>query len=159
MTRRGGDLALLMLAGFRTLADRATIELGRRGYPDVRPVHDFALHAIRSGAQNASELGRATSVTKQAAARTIATLEQRGYVSRQVDPADRRKLRLMITERGHSLMSEGEAVFEELRNQLELDVGAEALEQAEAVLQTLVGENAVRLDSPGWSAGGVDGDE
>src|SRR4051812_32088104 len=99
-----------MLAGFRTLADRATVELAKRGYEDVRPVHDFALHSILSGAENASELGRAMSVTKQAAARTIAILEQRRYVVREVDPTDRRKMRLRVTDQGLAMLREGEAI-------------------------------------------------
>lgn len=156
MSRKGGDLALLMLAGFRTFADRATVELARRGYDDVRPVHDFALHSILSGAENASELGRAMSVTKQAAARTITALEHRGYVVREADEADRRKLRLRVTDRGTSLLREGEAVFDEMREQLERHVGAEALATAESVLRALVGDNAIRLDSPGWAATGLD---
>lgn len=90
MSRSGADLALLLLAGFRTLADRAAAELAERGYEDVRPVHDFALHSILSGADSASELARRMSVTRQAAAKTIATLEERGYVERRSDPADGR---------------------------------------------------------------------
>ena len=58
MSRSGADLALLLLGGFRSLVDGATAELARRGYEDVRPVHDFAMRAIAAGAGNASELGR-----------------------------------------------------------------------------------------------------
>jgi DNA-binding MarR family transcriptional regulator len=145
-----------MLAGFRTLADRATAELARRGYDDVRPVHDFALHSILSGAANASELGRAMSVTKQAAARTISVLEERGYVVREPDASDRRVMRLRVTERGTGLLREGEAVFDEMRDQLAGQVGPDALATAEEVLRALVGENAIRLDAPGWAAADAD---
>ena len=141
-----------MLAGFRSLADRATIELERRGFADVRPVHDFALHSILSGAENASELGRAMSVTKQAAARTITTLEERGYVVREADASDRRKLRLKVTPRGTALLREGEAVFDEMRDELERQVGPAAVAEAEAVLRALVGDDTIRLNSPGWAA-------
>ena len=146
-----------MLAGFRTLADRATAELARRGYDDVRPVHDFALHSILSGAVNASELGRAMSVTKQAAARTITVLEQRGYVMREPDASDRRVMRLKVTDRGEALLREGEAVFDEMRDQLASQVGSESLATTEDVLRTLVGDKAIRLDAPGWAAAEVDG--
>src|SRR4051794_6405335 len=100
MSRSGADLALLLLGGFRALADRATAELAERGYEDFRPVHDFAMRAIQSGAESASDLGRRMSVTKQSAAKTIATLEERGYVAREPDAADRRRMRLIVTERG-----------------------------------------------------------
>src|ERR1700693_4964745 len=86
MSRSGADLALLLLGGFRSLVDTATAELARRGYEDVRPVHDFAMRAIAAGAGNAPELGRRLSVSKQAAAKTIAVLTERGYVTRDTDP-------------------------------------------------------------------------
>lgn len=145
-----------MLAGFRTFADRGTAELARRGYEDFRPVHDFALHSVLSGAQNATDLGRALSVTKQSAARTIAVLEERGLLAREVDTADRRKMRLRVTQRGVAVLREGEQVFDEMREELKEKVGAEALEVAESVLRHVVGDNAIRLDSPGWTAHGFD---
>ena len=91
MSRSGADLALLLLGGFRSLVDAATAELAVRGYEDVRPVHDFAMRAIAAGADNASELGRRLSVSKQAAAKTIAVLQERGYVAREADPLDARR--------------------------------------------------------------------
>lgn len=156
MSRSGADLALLLLAGFRTLADRAGAELAERGYEDVRSVHDFALHSILSGADSASELAHRMSVTRQAAAKTIAALEERGFVTRQADPADRRRTRLHVTERGLAMMRQGEAVFEELREQWEAQVGAASVAALEEALRSLVGDRAIRLDSPGWGARGPD---
>lgn len=156
MSRSGADLALLLLAGFRTLADRATVELAGRGYEDVRSVHDFALHSIVSGADSVSELARRMSVTRQAAAKTIAVLEERHYVAREVDPADRRRTRIRVTERGLAMLRQGEAIFDELRAQWEKQVGAASLATVEEALRSLVGDDAIRLDSPGWIARGPD---
>jgi DNA-binding MarR family transcriptional regulator len=152
MSRSGADLALLLLGGFRNLADQATAELAARGYPDVRPVHDFALQAILSGADNASELGRRLSVSKQAAAKTIAVLEERNYVAREPDATDGRRMRLHVTEHGLTMLREGEAIFDELREQWEQQVGAGSLAAVEEALRRLVGSNTVRLDAPGWTA-------
>lgn len=152
MSRSGADLALLLLAGFRTMADRATVELAERGYDDVRPVHDFALRSILAGADSASALGRATSVTKQAAAKTIAALEARGFVAREPDPTDGRRVRLRVTERGLTMLHEGEAVFAALRGRWEEQVGAESVAALEDTLRRLVGDDAHRIDTPGWDA-------
>jgi DNA-binding MarR family transcriptional regulator len=124
MSRSGADLALLLLAGFRTMADQGAAELSKLGYDDVRPAHDFALHSILAGADSASALGRAMHVTKQAAAKTITLLEERGYVAREPDPADKRRMRLRVTERGLSMLREGEAVFDRLRQRWEEQAGA-----------------------------------
>lgn len=157
MSRSGADLALLLLAGFRTLADRAHAELADRGYEDVRTVHHVALQSILSGADSASELARSMSVTRQAAAKTIAVLEERRYVARQPDPADRRRTRLRVTEHGLALMRQGEAIFDEMREQWEDQVGAASVATLEEALRSLVGDRVIRLDSPGWIARDTDG--
>jgi DNA-binding MarR family transcriptional regulator len=155
MSRSGADLALLLLGGFRTMADQATAELASRGYEEIRPVHDFALRAILSGADNASELGRRMSVTKQAAAKTIAALEERNYVAREPDATDKRRMRLYVTDHGLAMLREGEGIFDELREQWEKQVGAGPLAQLENTLRQLVGNGIIRLDTPAWIARGL----
>ena len=156
MSRSGADLALLLLGGFRVLADRATEELAARGYEDVRTVHDFALSAIMTGADSASELGRRMSVSKQAAAKTIAVLEERGYVSREPDDSDKRRVRIQVTARGLAMRAEGEAIFDDMRAQWEKQVGVKALAELESTLRELVGDGAIRLDEPGSDARDAD---
>jgi DNA-binding MarR family transcriptional regulator len=152
MSRSGADLALLLLGGFRSLVDAAQLELAKRGHDDVRTVHDFAIRAIASGADNASELGRRMAVTKQAAAKTIAVLQERGYVARDVDPADARRKRLQVTERGFDMLREAEAIFDDLRDQWGQQIGVDQLKELEARLTELVGTASVRPDTPAWLA-------
>jgi len=152
MSRSGADLALLLLGGFRTLVDAATAELARRGHADVRPVHDFAIRAIAAGADTASELGRRLSITKQSAAKTIAVLQERGYVAREPDPLDARRKRLQVTALGFDMLRQGELIFDELREQWARQIGAAELTALEAQLSALVGAGPVRFDTPGWVA-------
>ena len=156
MSRSGADLALLLLGGFRVLVDDAIQELAERGYGDVRPVHDFAMRAIAAGADNASELGRRLSVSKQAAAKTVAVLEERGYVVRGTDPLDARRKRLQVTALGFEVMRVGEAVFDELRDKWKRKIGAKQLERLESDLAALVGASVVRVETPGWIAHSFD---
>ena len=72
---RGAELALLLLGGFHSMTDEVIAELADRGHPGVRPVHEFALRAIDTGADTASELGRRLSVSRQAAAKTITAMQ------------------------------------------------------------------------------------
>jgi DNA-binding MarR family transcriptional regulator len=152
MSRSGADLALLLLGGFRSLVDAATAELARRGHADVRPVHDFAIRAIAAGADTASELGRRLSITKQSAAKTIAVLQERGYVARETDPADARRKRLQVTALGFDMLRQGEMIFDELRDQWARRIGAAELETFETQLAALVGAQPVRFDSAAWIA-------
>src|ERR1700761_9124892 len=131
MSRSGADLAQLLLGGFRVLADQATAELIARGYAEIRPAQEFALQAILSGADNASDLGRRLSVSKQAAAKTVAVLEERGYVGREPDPADKRRMRPYATAHGLAMLRDGEQIFDQLRARWREQVGADALAQVE----------------------------
>src|SRR3954462_9192675 len=139
MSRSGADLALLLLGGFRALVDAAHAELARRGHEDVRPVHDFAIRAIAAGADTASELGRRLSITKQSAAKTIAVLQERGYVARDTDPLDARRKRLQVTALGLDLLRQGETIFDVLREQWAQQIGLAELENLETQLAALVG--------------------
>ena len=152
MSRSGADLALLLLGGFRLMVDAATTELASRGYPDFKPAHEFALRAIVAGADSASDLGRRTAVTKQAAAKTIAVLTERGYVVSAPDPGDARRKRLQVTERGFDAMAQGEAILDRVRGEWEKKIGQAEVAKLQAQLATLVGDAAVRLDAPGWVA-------
>ena len=143
MSRSGADLALLLLGGFRTLVDAATAELARRGHEDVRPVHDFAIRAIAAGADTASELGRRLSITKQSAAKTIAVLQERGYVARDTDPLDARRKRLQVTALGLDMLRQGETIFDELRDQWAQQIGIAELENFETQLAAMVGAQPV----------------
>jgi len=152
MSRSGADLALLLLGGYRSLVDAATIELASRGFQDFKPIHEFALRAIAAGADSASDLGRRTAVSKQAAAKTIAVLIERGYVTSAPDPNDARRKRLQVTSLGFEVMAQGEAILEAARNKWEKQIGPKELAILEARLAELVGDAAIRIEAPGWVA-------
>lgn len=131
---KGADLALLLLSGFHAMVDDVVAGLAELGHPGVRALHEFALRSIDQGADTASALGRQLGVTKQAAAKTIASLEQLGYVERQADPSDGRLKRLRVTPRGREMVSIGGKLFDEVRDRWVADIGPRRLEQLEAHL-------------------------
>lgn len=157
MSRSGAELALLLLGAYRRMVDDVVAGLEAQGYPDVRPVHDFAMRAIVAGADSASELGRRMSVSKQAAAKTIAVLVDRGYVERETDPGDARRKRLAVTPLGFEVMRAGESLFEELRESFTREIGRSELAALEAALTTLAGDAAIRIEAPGWVSQELDG--
>ena len=152
MDRSGANLALLLLGGFRSLAQAATEQLAARGFEDFRPAHDFAMRAIAGGAENASELGRRLSVSKQAAAKTIRLLEERGYVGRDLDAQDARRKRLQLTPRGFEVLRTGEKIFDELRAQWAKEIGVDKLQMVESVLAERLTTLPHGLIDPGWLA-------
>lgn len=149
MPRTGADLALLLLGGYRALVEGAMADLAEQGVEDFRPAHEFAMRAVAAGGGSASDVARRTGVTKQAAAKTIAVLVERGYVARDADPDDARRKRLRVTPRGHEVLRTGEAAFERLRAEWERTIGTAELEALESRLRTLVGDRAVDPTAPG----------
>ncbi|MEO5533959.1 MAG: MarR family transcriptional regulator [Pseudolysinimonas sp.] len=117
--------------------DEVVVELEREGHPGVTATHAFALDAIDAGAQSASELGRSLGVSKQAAAKTIATLEELSYLDRRADPQDARRKHLTVTDRGHEMMAIGAGAFDAYRTRLAGQVGILALHSLEKVLRVL----------------------
>ena len=153
VSRSGADLALLLLGGFRALAEAGSAELATLGFERIRPIHDFAMHSILAGADTTSALARQLGVSKQAAAKTVAFLETEGYVTSETDQRDSRRRRLRITDRGHALMRTGQRVFDELRDRWAERIGVGELERVEAALIDLGIVAPTRLDAPGWLSG------
>jgi DNA-binding MarR family transcriptional regulator len=76
-------------------------------------------------------------VSRQAAAKSIAALEELGYVERQGDPLDARRKHLIVTTRGYEMAEIGGAVFDDLRDRLMARIGQARLEALESGLATL----------------------
>ncbi len=149
-------LPLLLLGGFRAVIDRLHETLARHGHPQARPVHGFALQAIGRGAGTVTELAAQLGVSKQAAAKTVLTLEDLGYVRRSTDPADARRRRLLLTSRGEDLLRHSGEVLADIRAEWIATLGASRYRTMERALASIVGdaEPLARLDAPGWLTGG-----
>jgi len=152
MPRSGADLALLLLGGFRALADAASGELAVRGHPKIRPVHDFAIRAIDGGADTASQLAGQLGVSKQAVSKTLAFLEERGYITSEPDPRDTRRHRFAVTDAGHDLLRTGDQVFDELRDRWAQRIGDQELDRLEDALAELGIRVPSQTELPSWLA-------
>lgn len=145
----GYELPLLLLGGFRQVVDGAHRRLAELGYPESRPAHGFAMQAIGPGS-TASEVARELGVSKQAAAKTIETLERLDYVCRSTDPADARRKLVVPTARGIGMLAASAQAFDEVQAQWVQAAGREVVAGIRDGLTRLAGEQARRLDSLGW---------
>jgi DNA-binding MarR family transcriptional regulator len=146
----GFELPLLLFGGFRSIIEELHAELARRGHPDLRPAHGFALQAIGTGGATATEVGRRLGVSKQAAGKTIEHLEELGYVYRDSDAADRRRKLVRITPHGLDALGNSALIFEDIRSRWNAELGPARLSALEADLRAMSADQAFRLDVPGW---------
>ena len=146
----GFELPMLLFAGFRSIIDELHAELARRGHPDLRPAHGFALQAIGLGGVTAAETGRRLGISKQAAGKTIDRLEELGYVHRSGDESDRRRKLARLTPRGIAALAMSAMIFNDIRSRWEDALGAARLSDMETSLRTIVPDETFRLDVPGW---------
>jgi DNA-binding MarR family transcriptional regulator len=126
---------------------RGTMRLGRRLRTE-RPEHAVAGAELsvlgllyRRGPMSAGELAWAERVQPQSLTRTLGTLEERGEIRRQPDPADRRRSLVSITGPGTDLLL---ADVAQRDSWLALAI-AERLSPAETQLLMMAGELMERL--------------
>jgi DNA-binding MarR family transcriptional regulator len=150
----GFELPLRLLLGFRSLIDAVHEELGRQGHPDMRPMHGFVFQAIGPQGITAADLGRRLGISKQAAGKTIDSLESLGYVRRERDSHDQRQKAVFLTERGFDALARSAGIFDNLRADWADRIGADRLRALEADLRTITGDVRVPLDVPGWFGAG-----
>jgi len=149
----GFELPLRLLLAFRVLIDELHAELARQGHPDMRPMHGFVFQAIGPGGTTAAELGRRLGISKQAAGKTIDTLEQLGYTERGPDPGDARRKVVRLTDRAVDALELSARIFDDLRARWAGILGAERLHALEADLRRVTPRDPWRLDVPGWFGG------
>jgi DNA-binding MarR family transcriptional regulator len=146
----GFELPMLLFAGFRSIIDELHVELARRGHPDLRPAHGFALQAIGLPGATAAEVGRRLGVSKQAAGKTTERLEELGYVYRAGDQADRRRKLIRLTPHGIAALTLSAMIFNDIRSRWEAAIGVGRLAALESDLQAMAPGETFRLDVPGW---------
>jgi DNA-binding MarR family transcriptional regulator len=149
--RAGFELPLLLLGAFRSIIDELHQTLAEGGHPDARPLHGFALQAIGPDGTTISALGRDLGVTKQAAAKTVISLERAGYIRRQPDAGDGRAVRLVRTAQGEEMLVLSAAFFQAYHARLSERVGARHLSQMERTLDDIGSFSGEHLRGfPGW---------
>ena len=137
------ELALPVLLGEGRMTYGRAIRTGyaEAGFDDIPKLGPRLLGGIlRNGGTvgSASNVGRDFGISKQAASKLIDILVIRGYVSRGVDPDDRRKLTLELTDRGRAAAEVGWEATDRVDRELEAKVGADAIRQVRATVGALV---------------------
>jgi DNA-binding MarR family transcriptional regulator len=76
--------------------------LASAGFDDIPRNGSYVLGGMVNHGGSAGRLVRELGVSKQAASQLIDTLVLRGYLTRDIDPDDRRRITVAVTDRGHA---------------------------------------------------------
>lgn len=81
----------MLVETFDAMTREVIEELTAAGHAGLTVSNELAMEAIDDGAGTAASLARRLGVSRQAAAKTITTLEGLGYVERAADTDDARR--------------------------------------------------------------------
>jgi DNA-binding MarR family transcriptional regulator len=148
---RGWELPLLLAGAFRAIVEELHDQLADAGHPGARPIYGFALQAVGPEGVTVSELGRRLGVTKQAAAKTVASLETLGYVHRVAHPRDQRATLIKRAPLGDEMLALSAQIFGRIYAETAQRLGPAELKGLEVALSRIASERTPRLgDLPGW---------
>jgi DNA-binding MarR family transcriptional regulator len=130
----GVRLAQLLIQTYEAMVEVVVGDLEHSGHRGLTAANEFAMQAVDAGANNAAALARALGVSRQAAAKAIASLETLGYVTRSSDARDGRRKDLQLTESGRTAIATGAAAFDRLHTEWVRKVGSACATEVEAAL-------------------------
>jgi DNA-binding MarR family transcriptional regulator len=137
------ELALPVLLGAgRTIYGRAIRDdYAEAGFDDIPKLGPRLLGGIRRNGGTVGSVGNVAEdfgISKQAASKLIDTLVVRGYIERGVDPEDRRRLTLELTDQGREAAEITWRATDRVDGELEDAVGAAAIRQTRETIGALI---------------------
>ena len=121
---RLGDLSLASLFAGWVLADALQARLAADGFDDLRFADGVVFQHLVPGPLTIGALAERLGVSQQAASKSVADLERRGYVRRSYDPADARARLVELTDRGVGAIEGGRRHRAALAGELSSQLGS-----------------------------------
>jgi DNA-binding MarR family transcriptional regulator len=142
------DISLASLFAGWALADEIQRRLVADGFSDVRFSDGLVFQHLVDGPLTIGALAARLGVTQQAASKSVADLERRGYVERTADPDDARARLVSLTARGEAVIRAGRDQRAAVTGELAGRLGPRRVEAARRLLLDVVAdlgaEEAVR---------------
>src|SRR5262245_20629599 len=94
----------LLLQAQRASRARATDKLRARGHEGLSIAHTNLISSLDLAGTRITTLAERIGISKQAVGHLVLDLEQKGYIERAVDPADRRATIVTFTDAGRRFL-------------------------------------------------------
>lgn len=131
-------LPVLLHEGRKTYARAIRDSFAAEGFDDIPKLGPRLLGGIQRFGGQPGDIAKDFGISKQAASKLVDALVVRGYLDRSVDPDDRRRMKLALTERGVAAAKASWAATDRVDRELEQAVGAKAVAQMRKTLGFLV---------------------
>ncbi|MEV8372208.1 MarR family transcriptional regulator [Kribbella sp. NPDC056861] len=128
------DLSLASLFTGWALADELQRRLAAAGFADARFADGVIFQHLMASPVTISTLAERLEVSQQAASKSVADLEKRGYLTRVPDPADARARLVTLTARGEAVIAAAREQRAVLEAELREALGADRVESARLLL-------------------------
>lgn len=140
-----GDLADEPLGRLFATALAAVIDdlherLAQAGWPRVRPLWGFVLLSLRDQPRNIGEVGALMGVSKQAAAKVVASLIDAGLVDRDDHPTDGRASLIRLSAEGGRFLRDVETAYRAIEETWVGAVGPRRMATMRSVLSDAVSD-------------------
>jgi DNA-binding MarR family transcriptional regulator len=135
------DLAILVTGAARVVADRLGAAVEAAGVSGMRTPYGFVIRALADRDRTLTEVAALLAVSKQAAIKVIDEMEERGFLERHADPADRRAKLLRLTAKGRRVRAAALAESHTLERELRRTMGAAPVDATRAALLGLLAQH------------------
>jgi DNA-binding MarR family transcriptional regulator len=132
------DLSLASLFTGWALADDIQRRLAADGFEDSRFADGVVFQHLVAGPVTISTLADRLNVTQQAASKSVADLEKRGYLSREPDPADARARQVVLSARGEAVIAAARRHRAALDSELRQALGDDRVEATRLLLVDVI---------------------
>jgi DNA-binding MarR family transcriptional regulator len=131
-------LPVLLAEGRKTYALAIRRAFAAEGFDDIPKLGPRLLGGMYRFGGQPTDIAGDLGISKQAASKMVDVLVVRGYLDREVDPDDRRRMLLSLTERGETAARATSSAIDGVSRELEAAVGPEAVAQMRETIGALV---------------------
>jgi DNA-binding MarR family transcriptional regulator len=131
-------LPVLLAEGRKTYGVAIRRAFAAEGFDDIPKLGPRLLGGMQRFGSQPADIAKDFGISKQAASKLVDALVVRGYLERSVDPDDRRRMRLALTERGEAAAKASWAATDQVDRELDEAVGPETVARLRETLGALV---------------------
>ena len=131
------DLGILLAVAARSINEEVFHRLAAEGETVVRPAHVPVFAGLHAEGSHITDLAASAGFSRQAMSALVRDMESAGYVRTEPDPADRRAVLVLLTDRGAEFCRAAVRISRTVTDEWRTRLGDDRLSQLIGELRTL----------------------